>query len=1026
MDQISESDPSSITTLTIMRIDHIFDKTYKFVEDDIVHDIVTKVQPDYSVSFPPFKVIPDRFKVTNRVGSLTILISDSWDKKLQINKILAISMKTKLLSSNSKIVLISPYPLSAEMLFEMITSLNTIQFTNFIFAWEEAEELQIYGVKLFMDTNAIKMDPFENNLNFFYPDKIKDLRQYPMKVAVYDQYPRIHLSDEMYVGLDVPFLITFLNELNASLKFYHQAKGSLVKDLVQSIASRKYDMCVNTDFNSMTQDMNLIPLNEFDGFCALIPKEGPIPFYEFIFYPFEKEVWYVLAVTLGIGIFVWIISKRVNPNSSVGSFLFKLYGYFLGQGSSESSYLLSQKLILQLFIFAFLILGTCYQSLLVALILDPRYSYELKTFDEVKASNLTFAADNLFINNYLMVDSEFMPNKIVPFGTTNNQFNTANIPEVWSLKYGIIFKCSMAEIFLTSNENFNNDGSTKYYQVAEKIVTTMDAYPSSIYNPFEEKLKFIISSVFESGIKHYWKLQSTYVLYFNIFWLISLILSILGCSFLIIQVYDKWQENPVIVSVNEKSAPVWTIPFPAITICPENKFKRSLFNLSRIQFVDLNNSLSEQQINFQNALYPVCPFSYPIVSPTKLDFATELRKISIPFNEIFSKCVWRGAVTECETMFSEVLTDDGICYTFNMLDQNDLYTEIIDESMKYPKHNKSSSYWTMQDGYKTYDSQIYPQRGLRSGLKAGIEIHLIGRKIDIDYHCSGFSQGFKIALHSPNEIPRFSKQFTRIAFNNEVFINLVPEVLITSDVLKSYKPEVRKCYFDGEKTLKYFKSYTKSNCELECLANFTESICGCVKFGMPFDNKTEICMFYQQACSEETETTWLQQKLNQNLQQTNNKGPKLLNSKMSDCGCLQSCSSIKYTTETSQGSFLKNDLLKVKGYDEDQYSSVVTIYIKDDDFIALKRSEFYGWTDFLSNCGGLFGLFMGFSILSLVEIMYYFTLRWIVAKPENVQPFSSVEPEIICDSEVTISLIFEDITNLNSNNVNNLKQKINQ
>lgn len=423
-------------------------------------------------------------------------------------------MRSKLLSINSKVMFISPYPLSEKILFELTSNLNTIQLSNFLFAWKEAEHLHTYGVSMFMDTNAIEMDPFENNLDNFYSDKLRDLKQYTLSIVVYDQYPRIHFSDMMYVGLDVPFILTVVNELNATFQFYRQQDSTMI-DLGQKITYRSYDMCMNTDFYSMTQELNLIPLNEFDGFCALIPKERPVPFYEFIFYPLEKEVWYVLAVTIGIGIAVWIISKKVNPHGSVGSFMFKLYGYFLGQGSSETSYLLSQKLILQLFIFAFLILGTCYQSLLVALILDPRYSDELKTFDEVKASNLTFAADNLFIENYIMVDDQFMPNKIVPFGTVENVVNNVNITEVWNLHYGIIFKCSMAEFFMTSNDNFNNDGSTRFYQVAEKIITTMDAYPSSIFNPFEEKLKFIISSVFESGIKHYWKLQSAYDYFFK-------------------------------------------------------------------------------------------------------------------------------------------------------------------------------------------------------------------------------------------------------------------------------------------------------------------------------------------------------------------------------------------------------------------------------------------------------------------------------------------------------------------------------
>ena len=100
--------------------------------------------------------------------------------------------------------------------------------------------------------------------------------------------------------------------------------------------------------------------------------------------------------------------------------------------------------------------------------------------------------------------------------------------------------------------------------------------------------------------------------------MISLIISLIGCSFLVSDVYNKWEENPVIVSVDKKLTPIWTIPFPAVTICPEIKFKSSFYNLSDIKFTDANNSLTEQQIMFQNALHPVCPFSRPITSEKKM------------------------------------------------------------------------------------------------------------------------------------------------------------------------------------------------------------------------------------------------------------------------------------------------------------------------------------------------------------------------------------------------------------------------
>lgn len=53
----------------------------------------------------------------------------------------------------------------------------------------------------------------------------------------------------------------------------------------------------------------------------------------------------------------------------------------------------------------------------------------------------------------------------------------------------------------------------------------------------------------------------------------------------------------------------------------------------------------------------------------------------------------------------------------------------------------------------------------------------------------------------------------------------------------------------------------------------------------------------------------------------------------------------------------------------------LSIFFKETQFITSKRSELYGQTDFLANCGGLLGLFMGVSILSIVEIIYYLTIR---------------------------------------------------
>lgn len=57
----------------------------------------------------------------------------------------------------------------------------------------------------------------------------------------------------------------------------------------------------------------------------------------------------------------------------------------------------------------------------------------------------------------------------------------------------------------------------------------------------------------------------------KLFWVCVFVVSIYCCSNLIENIYVKWNETPVIVSFAEKSTPVWSIPFPAITICSETK-----------------------------------------------------------------------------------------------------------------------------------------------------------------------------------------------------------------------------------------------------------------------------------------------------------------------------------------------------------------------------------------------------------------------------------------------------------------------
>lgn len=75
-----------------------------------------------------------------------------------------------------------------------------------------------------------------------------------------------------------------------------------------------------------------------------------------------------------------------------------------------------------------------------------------------------------------------------------------------------------------------------------------------------------------------------------------------------------------------------------------------------------------------------------------------------------------------------------------------------------------------------------------------------------------------------------------ITINNIVYITTTFTLKTTSQKLTSWSPEIRHCYYQNERTLKFFKLYTINNCDIECRANKTLEMCGCVAYYHPSEN----------------------------------------------------------------------------------------------------------------------------------------------------------------------------------------------
>lgn len=276
--------------------------------------------------------------------------------------------------------------------------------------------------------------------------------------------------------------------------------------------------------------------------------------------------------------------------------------------------------------------------------------------------------------------------------------------------------------------------------------------------------------------------------------------------------------------------------------------------------------------------------------------------------------------------------------------------------------------WKPESGYPKgtiINAHTYPRPIAGTGSHMGLTVTL-NAKID-DYYCSSTNAaGFKILLHSPVETPKIADYGFSIEPGLETRVSIAPRISDASDLIRRVPKKVRQCVFANEDNLTYFKTYSKKNCEMECESELTEKACQCVMYFMPRSTEeTNICSRSDGVCYE---------KIKLAIDMSDNE--------TYSCGnCLPGCTEINYmhsisTAQIGNGSYeIRNRQIAAMDpeYVRDNIA-LVHFFILESSFRSYTKGELIGFTEFLSNTGGLLGLFMGFSVISLIEIFYFMTL----------------------------------------------------
>lgn len=210
--------------------------------------------------------------------------------------------------------------------------------------------------------------------------------------------------------------------------------------------------------------------------------------------------------------------------------------------------------------------------------------------------------------------------------------------------------------------------------------------------------------------------------------------------------------------------------------------------------------------------------------------------------------------------------------------------------------------------------------------------------------CSSLS----FVLHSPYELPGSydTNDIVMFDYGFDLDILITPEITRTDEDLRSVDPKKRGCYFNGERQLKFFKVYTRKNCEFECLSDnlLKLSTRDCVPYYVIRDNTTDPCDYRYSLFSNRNSFKAIRD--------------------IEKCGCLDECNAISYKTEIISRKLLNDSL------------ATIDFKFKEFDIVPLLRYQPFSFSEFLAQSGGMLGLFAGISVLSIFEIFYFLSLRW--------------------------------------------------
>ncbi|XP_071950919.1 acid-sensing ion channel 4-A-like [Antedon mediterranea] len=364
----------------------------------------------------------------------------------------------------------------------------------------------------------------------------------------------------------------------------------------------------------------------------------------------------------------------------------------------------------------------------------------------------------------------------------------------------------------------------------------------------------------------------------------------------------RYLDRPIntIISMNY----LLDMDFPAVTICNYNQWKASIVGPDNINMLFL--------LSWSTLKYPDQQ-TLDIINATKRDFDLTDFNMTHQIEDMLMSCSWKNAERCGPRDFRRVVTQWGVCYTFNNPENSSQVRKVKQSGSNY---------------------------GLSMRLKVEQEEYI---------HGDNTGAGIRILVHEQGQIPLVKSLGFSVSPGFESHVGMRH-----TKVENLPYPYPSNC---RQKALK-FGPYTAQTCHYECYVDYVIKNCGCRDYRMPGD--VRICDVYETITCVNNATFDF-----------------ILEEERCSCptACSTGVYDVRVSSTYWPSSYVTNMYLTPMNVSETEARKNlldVKIYFEELSFEKVEQIPAYDLLSLLGDIGGYMGLLCGMSLTTIFEFVDFF------------------------------------------------------